>query len=41
VLVLFQWDLVCDKKQLANVAQTILMFGVLMGNVVFGMIADR
>ncbi|PSN53343.1 hypothetical protein C0J52_04085 [Blattella germanica] len=36
-----QWDLVCDRKQLANVAQTVLMFGVLVGNVVFGMLSDR
>jgi hypothetical protein len=39
--VLLQWDLVCDKKQLANVAQTVFMFGILVGNVVFGMLADR
>ena len=39
--VLFQWDLVCEKKQLANVAQTVFMFGILVGNVVFGMLADR
>lgn len=36
-----QWDLVCDRKQLANVAQTVFMFGILVGNVVFGMLADR
>jgi len=38
---LLQWDLVCERKQLANVAQTVLMFGILVGNVVFGMLADR
>jgi hypothetical protein len=38
---LLQWDLVCDRKQLVNVAQTVLMFGILMGNVVFGTVADR
>lgn len=36
-----QWDLVCSKQQLANVAQMVLMFGVLMGNVLFGAAADR
>ncbi|KAJ9582501.1 hypothetical protein L9F63_003194 [Diploptera punctata] len=39
--IITQWDLVCGRKQLANVAQTVLMFGVLVGNVLFGMIADR
>jgi chromosome transmission fidelity protein 4 len=38
---LLQWDLVCERKQLANVAQTVLMFGMLVGNVLFGMLADR
>ena len=41
VFLLLQWDLVCERKQLANVAQTVLMFGILVGNVVFGMLADR
>lgn len=41
VPLLLQWDLVCERKQLANVAQTVLMFGILVGNVVFGMLADR
>ncbi|PNF38331.1 Organic cation transporter protein [Cryptotermes secundus] len=36
-----QWDLVCDRRQLANVAQTVFMFGILVGNVLFGMVADR
>nr|CAD7443349.1 unnamed protein product [Timema bartmani] len=35
------WNLVCDRHQLANVAQTVFMFGVLMGNALFGMAADR
>jgi hypothetical protein len=39
--IVLQWDLVCDRKQLANVAQTVFMFGILVGNVLFGMVADR
>ncbi|XP_048515087.1 organic cation transporter protein-like isoform X2 [Athalia rosae] len=39
--IITQWDLVCDKNQLANVAQTVTMFGILMGNMIFGIIADR
>lgn len=36
-----EWDLVCDKAPLANLAQTVFMFGVLLGNVFFGMAADK
>ncbi|KAK3925872.1 Organic cation transporter protein [Frankliniella fusca] len=36
-----EWDLVCTKSDLTSVAQMILMFGVLVGNIVFGAAADR
>lgn len=35
------WDLVCDRKHLANLSQTIFMFGILVGNIVFGTLADK
>lgn len=35
------WNLVCNKDQLANVSQTIFMFGILVGNIVFGTLADK
>lgn len=35
------WDLVCQRKQLANISQTIFMFGILIGNIVFGALADK
>lgn len=35
------WDLVCDKKHLANLSQTIFMFGILVGNILFGTLADK
>ncbi|CAH0775584.1 unnamed protein product [Bemisia tabaci] len=35
-----EWDLVCERSQLSNVAQSTFMFGVLLGNVLFGMAAD-
>lgn len=35
------WDLVCDKAQLANVSQLTFMLGILLGNVIFGTIADK
>ncbi|EFN84558.1 Organic cation transporter protein [Harpegnathos saltator] len=39
--IITQWDLVCDREQLANVAQSCTMFGVLVGNLIFSMMADR
>lgn len=35
------WDLVCENAQWANVSQLIFMFGILLGNVIFGTIADK
>jgi chromosome transmission fidelity protein 4 len=37
----FQWDLVCDREQLANFVQSCTMLGVLIGNLIFSMMADR
>ncbi|XP_067000200.2 organic cation transporter protein [Anabrus simplex] len=39
--IITQWELVCSRAQLANVAQTVFMLGVLLGNVLFGIAADR
>ncbi|XP_046746608.1 organic cation transporter protein-like isoform X1 [Diprion similis] len=39
--IITQWDLVCDRQPLANVVQTVTMFAVLIGNMAFGMLADR
>lgn len=35
------WDLVCSRKHLANASQTVFMFGILVGNIVFGTLADK
>lgn len=35
------WNLVCQRAQLANLSQTIFMFGILVGNIVFGTLADK
>ncbi|KAM4693466.1 solute carrier family 22 member 16 [Discoglossus pictus] len=35
------WDLVCDREWLAKLIQPTFMFGVLLGAVIFGDIADR
>ncbi|TGZ50979.1 WD repeat and HMG-box DNA-binding protein 1 [Temnothorax longispinosus] len=39
--IITQWNLVCDREQLANFAQSCTMFGVLVGNLIFSMMADR
>lgn len=35
------WDLVCERHFLAHTSQTIFMFGILVGNMVFGTLADK
>lgn len=35
------WNLVCQRQQLANASQMIFMFGILVGNMVFGTLADK
>lgn len=35
------WNLVCERQFLAHSSQTIFMFGILVGNIVFGTLADK
>ncbi|XP_052840242.1 organic cation transporter protein [Drosophila gunungcola] len=39
--IITEWDLTCDHKQLASLSQSIVMLGVLLGSMIFGMFADR
>ncbi|XP_066591897.1 organic cation transporter protein-like [Prorops nasuta] len=39
--IITEWDLVCDKAQLANLIQSVTMLGVMIGNMVFSIMADR
>ncbi|XP_056438938.1 solute carrier family 22 member 13 [Gadus chalcogrammus] len=39
--VVTEWDLVCDREWLNSLASAIYMFGLLVGSVVFGFMADR
>lgn len=39
--IITEWDLVCERKWLANFTQTVCMFGILVGSVIFGFLADR
>ncbi|KAM3858637.1 LOW QUALITY PROTEIN: solute carrier family 22 member 6-B-like [Diretmus argenteus] len=36
-----EWDLVCEKAWFNSLASSVYMFGLLMGSVVFGAMADR
>lgn len=36
-----EWDLVCGNANLVKLSQTIFMFGILVGGVVFGSLADK
>ncbi|MEQ2267942.1 hypothetical protein XENORESO_012730 [Xenotaenia resolanae] len=37
----YQWDLVCSKAGLNSLGSSIYMFGLLVGSVLFGAMADR
>lgn len=39
--IISEWDLVCGNKELADLAQTVFMLGVLVGSVLFGLAADK
>uniref|UniRef100_A0A1B0C9J9 Major facilitator superfamily (MFS) profile domain-containing protein n=2 Tax=Lutzomyia longipalpis TaxID=7200 RepID=A0A1B0C9J9_LUTLO len=36
-----QWNLICSQNQLGDTSQMIFMFGILIGNVLFGSLADK
>ncbi|XP_072389714.1 solute carrier family 22 member 3-like [Diabrotica undecimpunctata] len=39
--IISEWDLVCGRGRLIDLSQATLMLGVLMGNILFGILADR
>lgn len=36
-----EWDLVCSRSSLSSLSQTIFMLGILVGNMMFGVLADK
>ncbi|XP_020818604.1 organic cation transporter protein [Drosophila serrata] len=36
-----EWDLICDLKTLVSLSQSIVMMGIMLGSMGFGMMADR
>lgn len=39
--IIMEWELVCDRVWMKSMGQSIFMFGVLLGNMIFGILADR
>lgn len=39
--IVMEWDLICDRKWLISLTQTIFQLGTLIGSVIFGMASDR
>lgn len=39
--IISEWKLICDRAWMANFTQSMCMFGVLVGSIVFGFISDR
>ncbi|XP_018911772.2 organic cation transporter protein [Bemisia tabaci] len=39
--IISQWDLVCDRAAWVSITQMTFMLGVLLGNIIFGVAADR
>uniref|UniRef100_A0A8C0G438 Major facilitator superfamily (MFS) profile domain-containing protein n=1 Tax=Chelonoidis abingdonii TaxID=106734 RepID=A0A8C0G438_CHEAB len=39
--IITEWDLVCDSRQLKQMAQSIYMAGILVGGIIFGGLSDR
>ena len=41
VMFIFQWDLVCDRAELAELSQTLIMLGQAFGAFFFTSLSDR
>lgn len=39
--IIMEWDLICDRKWLTSLTQTLFQLGTLIGSVIFGIASDR
>lgn len=39
--VITEWNLICDRRSLASLAQSMMQVGILAGSLIYGHIADR
>lgn len=39
--IIMEWDLICERKWMASITQTLFQLGTLLGSVIFGMASDR
>ncbi|KAK9884743.1 hypothetical protein WA026_007591 [Henosepilachna vigintioctopunctata] len=39
--IISEWDLICGNERLVDISQIVLMIGILVGNIIFGLYADR
>ncbi|XP_004518311.1 organic cation transporter protein [Ceratitis capitata] len=39
--IITEWNLICDRQWLSSLAQSFVMIGIMLGNIVFGLFADK
>lgn len=39
--IISEWNLTCDRQWLSSMAQSFVMIGIMLGNIIFGLFADK
>lgn len=39
--IITEWNLTCDRQWLSSLAQSFVMIGIMLGNIIFGLLADK
>lgn len=39
--VIMEWDLICDRQWLEELSQSLVMVGIMLGNMIMGILADK
>ncbi|XP_053967595.1 organic cation transporter protein-like isoform X1 [Anastrepha ludens] len=39
--IIMEWDLLCDRRWIQQLAQSLVMVGIMLGNMIMGLLADR